>query len=302
MGKKKHYKSGQVKNTQVNAALDSEIPQLAEKMTAHLKDGRFVEAAKLFMLGQRRGVIPADHTLTKKLVKVIGKNATNKIITAFAHYPCPYCKKGRSKCQDCEGRGHINNMVCEHCLGIGAVRCDFCDGSGWMAMQSVPKGLRTAVFIRRAQTALRRLKLIFDQPLPRPSKNKPFAASKKYARLLVKTDRYMGVLENALITAEKLRVSEPQFKSKIAKIEQLCIKAAIKGKKYVRKIVNFMANSAQLELQAAKKASPEQKLAEKRAEFYRSLLEQSDIFVSLSDEHPFLERTVKRHVTNKSRE
>jgi hypothetical protein len=302
MGKKRNHNSGPDKNAQADAALNSKISPLVEEMLAHLKNGRIVEAAKLFLAGQADGIFPPGHNLPEKLVKTIGKKATSRIIFAFAHYPCPFCKKGRSKCRDCGGHGHIDhNMICEQCLGLGVVRCDFCDGSGWMAMQDVPEGLRIAVFIKRAQTALKRLKLIFAKPLPRPLKNSPFTALKKSARLLVKVDRYMGVLENVLIMADKLRISEPQFKNKIGKITQLCVEAAAEGKKYVREIINCMVVSARLEMEVTEKGSLEHKLAKKRMEFYRSLLEKSDIFVSLSDQHPFLEKAIRESVSKKPR-
>jgi hypothetical protein len=168
-------------------------------------------------------------------------------------------------------------------------------------MEDVPEGFRITVLIRRAKTSLRRLKLIFAKPLPRPLKNNPMIALKKSARLLVKVDRYMGVLENVLIMAGKLRISEPQFKNKIGRITQLCVEAAVKGKKYVREIINRMAVSARLELEGTKNGSPKHNLAKKRMEFYKSLLEKSDIFVSLSDQHPFLEKAIRKSVPEKPR-
>jgi hypothetical protein len=84
MGKKRNYNSGPDKNVQANAALDSKIPRLVEKMLAHLENGRIVEAAKLFLAGQTSGIFPPEHTLAKKLVQTIGAKATNRIIVAFA--------------------------------------------------------------------------------------------------------------------------------------------------------------------------------------------------------------------------
>jgi hypothetical protein len=302
MDKKRNHNSMPDKNVQDDTALNSKVSALVEKMLAHLKSGRFIEAAKLFLTGQTNGVFPPDHTLVKKLVKTIGRNATNKIIFAFAHYPCPFCKKGWSECGDCNGQGHIRyEMVCDRCLGIGAVRCDFCDGTGWMAMRDVPKGLRVTVFIRRTQTALKQLKLIFAKPLPRLSKDSPSTTLKKSARLLVKIDRYMGVLENALIMAEKLRISEPRFKNKIAKITQLCIEAAAETKRYVREIIEHMAVAAKLEMDVTKKGAPKYNLAKKKTEFYRNLLGKSDTFVSLSDQHPFLEKAIKKSAQKQHR-
>lgn len=302
MGKKRNRNSGPDKDAQANAALNSEVSPLVEKMMALLKNGRIVEAAKLFLKGQADGIFPPDHNLPEKLVQTIGAKTTNRIIVAFAHYPCPFCKKGRAECPDCKGRGHISHeMICERCLGLGVVRCDFCDGSGWMAMQDVPEGFRIAVFTMRAQTALKRLDLIFTEPLPGPSKDSPFTALKKSARLLIKVDRYMGVLENVLMMAEKLRISEPRFKNKIGRITQLCVGAAAKGKKYVREIIDCMAVSARLEMEVTKKGSSKYNLAKKRMEFYRSLLGESDIFASLSDQHPFLEKTIRGSVSKKPR-
>lgn len=294
MAKKRNHISGQEKNAQPGAAANSDTAPIVEEMIARLKNDKFIEAAKLFLTGQVSGIFPPDHNLLEKLVDTIGKNAANKLIVALAHYPCPFCKKGRSECRDCKGHGHINyDMICERCLGIGVVRCDFCDGSGWMAMQDVPEGLRIEVFTRRAKTAVKRLKLFFANPLPKLEKNKPFIALKKSARLLVKVDRYMGVLENVLVLADKLRNSEPQFKNKIGRITQLCVESAAEGKKCVRDIVNRMVVSAKLEMGAAEKGSKKYNLAKKRVEFYRALLEKSDIFVSLSDQHPFLEKAIK---------
>jgi hypothetical protein len=296
MSKKRNLNSGPDKNAQNDTASSSKISPLVEKMLAHLKNGRFIKAAKLFLMGQASGILPSDHTLAKRLAKAIGKNATNRIIFAFAHYPCPFCEKGRLKCRDCQGHGHINyDMICDRCLGIGVVRCDFCDGSGWMAMRDVPEGLRVTVFISRTRTALKRLKLIFAKPLPRPSKNNPFANLQKSAQLLINIDRYMGVLENALVMAEKLRTSKPQFKNRINKIAHLCIEAATGGKKYVHAIIDCMAVSSQFEIELTKKGSQRYNLAKKRMEFYRNLLGKSDTFVSLSDQHPFLEKAIKKY-------
>jgi hypothetical protein len=295
MFKKRNLDAGPDKNEKTAPALNSKISPVVEKMLAYLKNGRFIEAAKLFLEVQKSGIFPPDHNLTKKLVKTIGKNATNRIVFAFAHYPCPFCKKGRLKCRDCKGHGHINyDIICDRCLGIGMERCNFCDGSGWIAMRDVPKGLREIVFISRTQTALKRLKIILAKSLPRPSKNNPFVALKKSAHLLTKIDRYMGVLENALVMAEKLRASDTSLKNKIDKITRHCIESATEAQKYIREIISCMAASARLEMDMTKKSSPKYNLAKKRMEFYKSLLGKTDTFVSLSDQHPFLEKAIKK--------
>jgi hypothetical protein len=120
--KKRNYRSGSDKDEQVNMPLHSEISPLVEEMTTHLKNGDFTKAANLFMMGQTRGIFTGDHTLVKKLVKVIGKNATDRLVTAFAHYPCQFCKRGRLKCPNCEGHGYVDyETVCENWFGCGTL-------------------------------------------------------------------------------------------------------------------------------------------------------------------------------------
>jgi hypothetical protein len=104
----------------------------------------------------------------------------------------------------------------------------------------------------------------------------------------------MGVLENALVMAEKLRTSDTSIKNKVDKITRHCIESAVEVKKYIREIISCMADSAQLEMDMTKKGSPKYNLAKKRMEFYRNLLGKSDTFVSLSDQHPFLEKAIKK--------
>jgi len=274
--------------------------RITEQMITHLKSGDFRAASNLFITGQKQGIFPSDHTLTSKLVKEIGENATEKLIIAFSHYPCQFCMKGRSKCKDCEGHGHINhNIVCEQCLGLGSVRCDFCNGSGWMAIEDIPDGLRSTVLLTRARTALARIKSVLAKPVPQPSENKPSTTLKECAQVVMYLDRYMGVLENMVVASEKMNIPEGNYKNKINKIHQRCVEAAIKGKKRMREVIRCMADSARLEAKLSDGDSPGQKLAKKRTEFYKSLTDRTGIFASSKDEHPFLEKAIKNYVSKK---
>lgn len=280
-------------------SVNSNTSNIVRKMTAKLKEGNFTEAVNLFIMGQNHGIFIGDHTLIQKLTKVIGKNATSRLVTAFAHYPCPYCKKGRSKCQSCEGHGHIDeDMICEQCFGLGVVRCDFCDGSGWMAIEDVPEGLHLTVLIKRIQTALVRMRLILGKTIPKPSENSPSMTIKKCAKLLINLDRYMGVFENTITAVQTMNIKDGRFKNKFSKIIMSCIENAIKAKKYKWQIIQCMAVSAKLASKATNEDLSSKKLMEKRSEFYKSLLDQSNALITSSDEHPFLEKAIKRYKTN----
>lgn len=274
--------------------------KITEQMITHLKSGNFQAAANLFIEGQNQGIFPGDHTLAGELVKKIGKSATEKLIIAFSHYPCQFCARGRTKCKECNGHGHINhNIVCEQCLGLGSVRCDFCNGSGWMAIEDIPDGLRSTILITRARTALTRIKAVLAKPVPPLLDNKPSATLKGCAQVIIYFDRYMGVLENMAVACEKMDVSEDGYKNKINKIHRQCIEAAIKSKEYLRDIIRRMADSARLEAQLADKDSAGRKLAEKRTEFYGNMATRQNVFAGLKNEHPFLEKAVEKYISEK---
>jgi hypothetical protein len=274
--------------------------RITEQMLTHLKSGDFQAAATLFIKGQNEGIFPGDRTLTSKLVKEIGENATEKLIIAFSHYPCQFCTRGRTKCKDCDGHGHINhNIVCEPCLGIGSVRCDFCNGSGWMAIEDIPDGLRSTVLIVRARSALTRIKSALVKPVPQILESKPSATLKECAQTLIYLDRYTGVLENIVVIFEKMNIPEGNFKNKLNVSHQKCIEAAIQSKKRMRDILLCMSESARLEAASAGEDSPIRKLAEKRREFYENMVKKQDVFAGLKDEHPFLEKAIEQYVSEK---
>lgn len=300
MEDQKNHKQIENNISQSRNLSEAKTPRVVKQIMTYLKKGRFTEAANMFIIGQSQGVFSGDHTLTRKLTKTVGKNATSRLITAFAHYPCLFCKKGRAKCESCDGRGYKDHdKICELCLGLGVMRCDFCDGSGWMAMEDIPEGLRVTVMIKRAQTALARMKLILRKPVPKPLPSKPSVSLKSCVQLWVNLDRYMGVLENTVVASKELTVSELRFKNQINKINQSCVEIAIKSKRYMREIIKGMEKSARLESGIASEDSTVRRLAKKRADFYKNLLNQADDFLTLGEEHPFLEKAIKKCISKK---
>ncbi|MGB8226923.1 MAG: hypothetical protein WCE45_08710 [Sedimentisphaerales bacterium] len=274
--------------------------RITEQMITHLQNGDFQSAANLFVEGQNEGIFPGDHTLASKLAKEIGKSATGKLVIAFSHYPCQFCTKGRTKCKDCNGHGHINhNIVCEPCLGLGSVRCDFCNGSGWMAIEDIPDGLRSTVLIVRARSALTRIKSALVKPIPQLLENKPSTTLKECAQIVMYLDRYTGVLENIVVSSEKMDVPEGEFKNKLNVSRQKCIEAAIQSRQRLRDILLRMAESARLEAEMADKELATRNLAEKRIEFYGNMAKKQDGFAGLKDEHPFLEKAVEKYIFEK---
>ncbi len=268
--------------------------ELPEQIISLLKSGNLKQAADLFVIGQNHGLFMPDHTLTDTLIKTIGKSATKKLITAFAHYPCQFCSKGRTKCENCDGHGKTQkDTMCERCAGLGIERCDFCNGSGWLAIEDLPKGLHTTVLVTRIQTALARLKLILAKPVPTASKINPKASLKESAQTCIYIDRFVGVLENMLIELKKLKVADSKFNIDVDNIKKKCVETALNCKKRMSQIIQCMADSQTLLAQTAPKDSAAQNLALEKADYYKSMADKSDKSVNIDDEHPFLEKAIK---------
>jgi hypothetical protein len=274
--------------------------RITEQMITHLKSGNFQAAANLFIEGQNQGIFPGDHTLIEKLVKTIGENTTNKLVIAFAHYPCQFCIKGRTKCKNCQGRGKTaDDMMCEHCIGLGIERCDFCNGSGWMAIEDIPKGLHITVLITRIQTAISRIKSVLAKPSLKPLENEPLTSFKESAQTYIYLDRYMGVLENMVIELKKQNITDSQFNIRVEKILEKCVGTAIKSKERMRQSIRCMADSELLVSKMADKDSAARELAEDKADYYKSLADKSDRSIDVDNEHPFLEKAIEKYISEK---
>jgi hypothetical protein len=103
----------------------------------------------------------------------------------------------------------------------------------------------------------------------------------------------MGVLENTMLAFKTLNISDTSFKNKTDKLKQSCLETAIKGKEHTRKIMLCIERSAQLESDMADEGSTIKKLAKTRADFYKSLLDGSNLFITLNEQHPFLEKILE---------
>jgi hypothetical protein len=196
-------------------------------------------------------------------------------------------------------------MVCIDCFSFGLVKCNFCDGSGWSSIDSIPAGLRPLVLYQRTKAAIARTKKMLSKPMSDVSKRKPIIILERYAQTLMEINRYLGVMENTLLAKDELIKSRFCSESKTRKIVASCIRNACNAKKRAREIVEYMAKTTQSQAKNADQKSDAQKLATARAEFYKSMLDSSNIFAGTNLEHPFLdeaiEKTVAKSATSEKR-
>ena len=298
---RKNGNSADKEINQAGVSPNDRIEKLVHTIVEKLKQGKGLEAMSLFAEGQMHHILSSTPNLPKHLVELMGKEMADKLIGVFVHSPCPFCKKGRVTCENCDGHGHINHeMVCADCLSLGLIKCDFCDGSGWSSIDSIPQGLRPLVLHQRTKVAKARIKRILSKPIPRPSQRKPVITLKKCAQLLMDLNRYIGVLENTVVTKDELTKSRFLSKNKANKIVFSSIQAAIAAEKRAREIVKHMAKIAQMQAKNPDQDSASQKLAAVRADFYESLLDSSNIFKGTNLEHPFLDEATKKLSSQRS--
>jgi len=273
---------------------------LLRKVLSELNRGRGSEAARLLLDVESRSPVPQETDLVEWLSARIGAKPTAKLVDAFVHLPCFYCKKGRSKCETCEGRGYLrDDMICDRCIGLGIERCDFCDGSGWVTIGDIPPDLKSPVLMRRVKIAFARIEGILRRVPSIVSGNRAPASFRNAAQLLINLDRQMGVLENAVTAAKDVTDSQPDRAKEMAKLVRACVRAAVKVWPKATALIQHMANGSRREVEGADSQSGARARAERRAELCESLAA-SDMLSGTSLERPFLRRAVLDHRARRS--
>jgi hypothetical protein len=149
------------------APAPSPAPEWVSRVEEHLRDKRYADAVQFVLDARASGTIAPDEDLTGKLVESGGAAAASKLVSAFARFPCQKCGKGTDPCAICRGTGiRAERVVCEHCIGSGMIRCDFCGGTGLGPYDVVPITLRYPVLVRRAEIATTQAKSLLAWPLP----------------------------------------------------------------------------------------------------------------------------------------
>jgi hypothetical protein len=274
---------------------DTIVGVVVKDVILDLQASRFEKAADQFLRAQKDGILPADRTVVKKLLEILGEKTANQLIAAFAFHPCQFCTKGRTKCDICKGSGHIEqNAVCERCSGLGVARCGFCNGSGLLALADIPEGIRTPAFIMRAEKTLKDAESLLKVPIPNASADKAASALKKCAALWVAMDKLLGILENVVLTFKSSMVSSSQDDNQLQKVTDLGIQTAAILTRRIREVVSVMQKLFLSEAGASPSGSPRARMAKNRAEYYQSLSNKADLIYDLSYAHPLIEDIIKK--------
>jgi hypothetical protein len=273
---------------------DSQRARILQSVVEELDRGRGDQAARLYLDGQAHGLFPTGNGLPRRLTKTIGKEATGKLVSAFAQFPCFYCRKGLEPCEACDGLGSVaSGTICEACAGLGAARCGFCDGSGWVTYNVVPPGLRLSVLAERVNRASGRIEALLQKPVPKNASADPAKAAERCTKQMLDLNRQLGVLENAVVALRGLARAQPSSKERLAKIAGACCRAALEAQARIRLLAKQMAVCSKLQAEAADADEAVGKRAKKGAAFYESLAA-TETLTGTALEHPYLQREVAR--------
>jgi len=272
---------------------DGRLHGFARDVAARLEQLGETEAGSRIDRILASGALPSDATLFGWLVRTIGQQATLRLVGSYARQHCFGCHGGLEPCDSCDGHGHSNNgEVCVQCLGLGAVRCDFCAGSGFVTYDAVPHGLQVPVAIRRMKDTLSRVGQHLDQPLPQISEKEPISGLRENAKALSDLNRALGVFENGLLFSKDRTDCGPKTRSELAHVVRSSVRCAAACRSRMRKLIKVMAGAARLAAESVSQDARHRTILLGQAMFYESCLERSDPFAETALEHPFLDKAM----------
>jgi hypothetical protein len=183
-----------------------------QRVLEALHEGHPHQAARRLAGGALDDRLPEGRALAAWLTRGIGPKATRQVVDAFADYPCFVCRGGLELCETCRGSRRIRGELCEHCIGLGAMICRFCGGSGWVTINFVPRGLRSLVIDRRLRLARGLIAELVDEHRAARGRSTGAAgksAQKSFGAVVVRWNRIMAILENAIVALRLSCSREP---------------------------------------------------------------------------------------------
>jgi hypothetical protein len=265
-----------------------DVPQAITRL---LDERKAAQAARLIADAASQRKLPSGSELPGLLRDKLGKAALLQIISAFAGLACFYCRKGRLPCEVCRHEGILEEEeVCTNCIGLGIQRCDFCDGSGQVAIHYVPEGLGPPVLQMRLAAAIQQMKRLVSRTLP-PVDSDLRSRTRDLSLLLLTIDSKMGVFENVLVAARDGRaVLDEQARFKPMLRESLAL--AKKAEARYLDILTALATAHEDAESGALRSHRERARSRALASYYRSLCDAGATLGGSGLEHPFIHRAL----------
>jgi len=253
--------------------MDSKTERIMTPVIQALSSRQDAEAVRLFQEAVANSPSLRDSDLSTWLVKTIGKAPAQRLIQAYAEYPCMGCKQGLLKCAPCHGKGEVSDdEVCERCMGFRAMNCDFCAGAGWITYNFVPPGLVAAVVLERSRRVLARAKSLLAAPSAAESDESASEKCKALTLEVLQLNRILGVMDNALAVAHAPSPLARKHKQVLMQVQSACIAGAARVEKRLRKTLHELAEC----WESRSGSGANRGAAAKRARYYERLASAKD--------------------------
>lgn len=269
----------------------SSVPAPLQRIVAALGQGNRDEAVREALQALSSGVIPGGREGPSWLAGQIGETLTRQLLESFVRFPCFGCRDGRQPCEMCEGRGSIEGVPCETCLGTRLERCDFCNGSGLATINCLPEGFKPLVIKARSELAGRLLRRLLSEPLPQQVDSSVPAEAVKAARVqMLQIDRGLGMLENMLIAANQLGPSGG--KDLVQPLLAACVPLAARTERRLVELVGILAEAyGRMAEQGG--ADDTRQHHERASQFYSALISPDRSLTGTALTHPFLHDMIR---------
>ena len=81
--------------------------------------------------------------------KMLGQSAIALVVSAYSHEKCFMCINGSVDCENCSEDDTDVLTGCLRCNSTGLTPCEFCEGTGWVGDDVIPRELHRAVWRSR---------------------------------------------------------------------------------------------------------------------------------------------------------
>ncbi|MCP4377588.1 MAG: hypothetical protein GY794_15600 [bacterium] len=142
--------SGQAADSSGNAVgIPPQVTSAIQAFTAAAKTRRIENICEAYQkLKSSANGLRIEHILPLA-DKVLGQSAVAIVASAYSHERCFMCIEGSVPCEFCKNEDAETRAHCQRCHSTGMTTCGFCEGTGWVGNDVIPRELLRAVWTSR---------------------------------------------------------------------------------------------------------------------------------------------------------